>query len=513
MRPRRLRGHRSGFALLLVFAMAAVVAIMLYNELPSVAFEAQRLQEQLLIDRGEQYERAITLYVRKNNRFPPDLDALDKTAGQRFLRRRFKDPMTGKDEWRLVHVGPGGVFTDSLVYNKKKSDADKSGPQNFITELQQIGGPVTDPSTQAGNIAARHRPSDAGGAPGTDPGNLQYSSGAIPNGAAGGLQNGIPNGIPNGVTSGIPNGLSNGIPNGFNATGQPLTNGQLPNAGTQAGLPPGIQFPNGAQTAQNYGQAPVQAGSAATNMINQLLTTPRPNPFNAASGATSGTASGASVDQFGNPLPATGNTAAGPGGTTPAPMQGQNIGGGLAGVASKMEREGIKVYRDRTAYNEWEFVYDVTQDKSRQGTGGAVTPNAAPGGSGASPSSAPASNGLGSQPGNVFPQPVAQPSPQPFVPPTISTGVAPGGTLGAAPAAPVSSPPSPPVAVDPSTNPSYPIGIGQPGLPTAPGASGAPGSAPAPTTPQPTVPGGIVPGAPIGGGIVPSAPIGGATPH
>ena len=27
--------------------------------------------------------------------------------------------MTGKDEWRLIHVGPGGVFTDSLINQSK----------------------------------------------------------------------------------------------------------------------------------------------------------------------------------------------------------------------------------------------------------------------------------------------------------------------------------------------------------------------------------------------------------
>ncbi len=533
-RQRRLRGSESGYALLLVYVMAAAVAIMLYNELPSVAFEAQRLQEQLLIDRGEQYQRAITLYVRKNNRFPPDLDALDKTAGQRYLRRRFKDPMTGKDEWRLIHVGPGGVFTDSLVYNKKKS-GDQSGPQNFITELQQIGGTTADPNAQGGNLAARHRPGDAGGAPGgtptgvmqgTEPGNLQYVSGGIPNGATSGLQNGIPNGIPNGVPSGVPAAIPNGasgIPNGYNAPGQAagqpgqaVANGQPPAAAGQFGLPPGIQFPSGAQQ-QNYGQAPVQAGSAASNLINQILTTPRANPFNQAGGTTLGPPTGAApVDQFGNALPAQGAATAGLGGSVAAgsvaaPTQGQTIGGGLAGVASKREREGIKIYRDRTAYNEWEFVYDVTQDKSRQGLGGGgaptSTPNATPGAAGTpAPASPPPpvssyvpQGTVAPQPGNVFPQTGVPAAPQP----AVSPGFAPG----LPPVPPVNYPATQPSPGDQGSNPAYPAVTGQPGLPTAPGSTGA-------TSTAPTAPGGIVPSAPIGGGgIVPSPPVGGGTPH
>ena len=39
--------------------------------------------------------------------YPQNLDDLETTRNIRFLRRRYKDPMTGKDAWRLIHVGPG----------------------------------------------------------------------------------------------------------------------------------------------------------------------------------------------------------------------------------------------------------------------------------------------------------------------------------------------------------------------------------------------------------------------
>src|SRR5579871_5887696 len=114
MNRRSGRGE-SGYALLLVFLMAACIAISLYMEMPRVAFESQRTKEQLLIDRGEQYKRAIQLFYRKNKRFPATMEELEKFQEIRFLRQRYKDPMTGKDEWRLIHVGPGGQLTDSLV--------------------------------------------------------------------------------------------------------------------------------------------------------------------------------------------------------------------------------------------------------------------------------------------------------------------------------------------------------------------------------------------------------------
>ena len=115
MPTRRTRRQEAGFAMLVVFLLAAFVAISLYMELPRVVFESQRNREQTLIDRGEQYQRAIQLYYRAFQRYPQNLDALDNTNDRRFLRHRYKDPMTDKDEWRLIHaVGPG-VFPDSLV--------------------------------------------------------------------------------------------------------------------------------------------------------------------------------------------------------------------------------------------------------------------------------------------------------------------------------------------------------------------------------------------------------------
>ncbi len=42
---------------------------------------------------------------------------------RRFLRHRYMDPITGKDDWRLIHI-QNGVLTDSVV-NKLKNPADQ----------------------------------------------------------------------------------------------------------------------------------------------------------------------------------------------------------------------------------------------------------------------------------------------------------------------------------------------------------------------------------------------------
>ena len=118
-----------GFALLLVLLMAAAVAFSLYVQLPRVGFESMREKEQLLMDRGNQYKRAIQVYYADNKRYPARLEDLENTNNKRYLRRRYKDPLTGKDEWRLIHSN-GSYLTDSRVQKPPTQTAQNgnSGP-------------------------------------------------------------------------------------------------------------------------------------------------------------------------------------------------------------------------------------------------------------------------------------------------------------------------------------------------------------------------------------------------
>src|SRR5882724_844882 len=152
---RRGEGQR-GFAMLLVFVMAAAVAITLYKELPRVAFEAQRNKEELLIERGEQYSRAIQLYVRKLKKYPATIEELEQTNQIRFLRKRYIDPMTGKGEWRLVHVGPGGVFLDSLVNKPPSLNKDKDEKKEANTFTYE--GPQTGQAVQPAQATPGFQP-------------------------------------------------------------------------------------------------------------------------------------------------------------------------------------------------------------------------------------------------------------------------------------------------------------------------------------------------------------------
>src|SRR5258707_11790155 len=157
------RGERErGFAMLLVFMMAAAVAITLYKEVPRVAFEAQRNKEGLLIERGEQYSRAIQLYVRKWKKYPGTIEDLEQTNQIRFLRKRYNDPMTGKSEWRIVHVGPGGVFLDSLVNKPPSLEKEEKKAENTFTYQAPTNGAAAVPAQGAQGFP-QTRPSERAG--------------------------------------------------------------------------------------------------------------------------------------------------------------------------------------------------------------------------------------------------------------------------------------------------------------------------------------------------------------
>lgn len=85
----------AGFALAAMLVAIAVMSVMLMVALPTWRHQAQREKEAELVFRGEQYARAIGLYRRKlAGAYPPSLDIL---VAQKFLRKKYKDPITGED--------------------------------------------------------------------------------------------------------------------------------------------------------------------------------------------------------------------------------------------------------------------------------------------------------------------------------------------------------------------------------------------------------------------------------
>jgi len=94
-----------GYILLGVLFMVAVLSLGMAVAARRIAKEIQRDREVETMQRGKQYVRAIKLYYHKFGRYPPNLDALVETSGIHFLRTRYLDPMTGKDDWKPIMLG------------------------------------------------------------------------------------------------------------------------------------------------------------------------------------------------------------------------------------------------------------------------------------------------------------------------------------------------------------------------------------------------------------------------
>lgn len=95
MQTGKQHGDESGFLMVALLVGMAVAAVYMSAALPAWRQQAQREKEEELIFRGRQYARAIMLYQDKNRGAnPPDIDIL---VSQHFLRKKWKDPITGED--------------------------------------------------------------------------------------------------------------------------------------------------------------------------------------------------------------------------------------------------------------------------------------------------------------------------------------------------------------------------------------------------------------------------------
>jgi type II secretory pathway pseudopilin PulG len=107
--PRRVWPRGGGPAADLGYAMAAllvgmaILAIFLAAAMPVWRIVAKREREEELVFRGQQYARAVGLFQRKfPGAYPPSIDFLIE---QRFLRKKYKDPMTADGEFQILFQG------------------------------------------------------------------------------------------------------------------------------------------------------------------------------------------------------------------------------------------------------------------------------------------------------------------------------------------------------------------------------------------------------------------------
>ena len=88
----------------------ALMSVFMSAAMPVWRHAAQREKEAELLWRGRQYDRALQLYRRKySTPGPPSVDVL---VEERFLRKKYKDPIAGAD-FELRPVSPMGNMPDA----------------------------------------------------------------------------------------------------------------------------------------------------------------------------------------------------------------------------------------------------------------------------------------------------------------------------------------------------------------------------------------------------------------
>jgi type II secretory pathway pseudopilin PulG len=98
------RRTEDGYVLLTLMLMVTLLILAMAAIVPTISFEIKRDREGEMIHRGVQYSRAIRVYFKKFGRYPAKLEDLESTNNMRFLRKRYKDPITGQD-FKVLRYG------------------------------------------------------------------------------------------------------------------------------------------------------------------------------------------------------------------------------------------------------------------------------------------------------------------------------------------------------------------------------------------------------------------------
>jgi type II secretory pathway pseudopilin PulG len=180
---------QKGYMLLAVMIMVTLMLIALSAEAPRIAQQIQREKEEELVHRGQEYARAIKKFYHKQGTYPTSVDQLLDTNHIRFLRKKYKDPITGEDEWHLVHAG----------------EAEIKIPQN----VGSVQG-STNPGLSGGTFTSSGQGATPNGQAGTNPNATGLSSSGLSSGTSG-LSGGTPQGGQGGNVGSLQtNNIGNG---------------------------------------------------------------------------------------------------------------------------------------------------------------------------------------------------------------------------------------------------------------------------------------------------------------
>jgi type II secretory pathway pseudopilin PulG len=238
------RPAEEGYILVAVMFMLAILIISLAIAVPRVKEEIQRDREIETMHRGKQYTRAIQLYYRKFHAYPPNVDALVKTNEIRFLRKRYADPMTGKDDWKPIMFGQNkaplamGFFGQPLAGGSVLAGTGPSGG-NGVAGASPIGG---TPGSTSGGSSFSSGSSFSGGSSFSSGSSLSGGSsmfGSSGSSSTGGL--GTTTGTGTSSTPGALGGSTDSSGSNSSGSGPSLSSNQTYGGGGIIGFSPGSE--------------------------------------------------------------------------------------------------------------------------------------------------------------------------------------------------------------------------------------------------------------------------------
>jgi competence protein ComGC len=309
---RKLQIHdQRGYLLVTLMLLFTLIAIAALAILPAVHQQWQRDREDELRHRGTMYMRAVQHYYRKLGRYPNSIDDLENSNHIRYLRKRYKDPMSfdpasGKEkDFKLLHMQDvmlnGGPSLNGIP--------GLAGAQG-VPGMAGVGGAL-GAGNQAGGIGA-----------------LAAAASQL-----GGMQQGGLGQSSFGQSSFGQSSFGQGAGGGF---GQSSSFGQGGSFGQSGGFG-GTQSQSATQNSNN-------SGSSDSNSSNSSGSDSSGSSNQSNSSTTGGQNSGS-------------NGAQGP--------NGQTFGGGaILGVASTDKKDKtIREFNSKTHYTDWYFIYDPNNDR------------------------------------------------------------------------------------------------------------------------------------------------------
>jgi type II secretory pathway pseudopilin PulG len=167
-----IAASEAGYAMAALLVSIAVMGIVASMALPAWRSAAKREKEAELFFRAGQVAHAIEKFRRKvgGGAYPPDLDFLVR---QKYLRKKYKDPMTKDGEWRIVTpqelqaggMNPGGPVGGSTG---NRGQFGSTGASGFGSSSQSGsssspgGFGSTSPSPSPGGLSSGGRTSSFG---------------------------------------------------------------------------------------------------------------------------------------------------------------------------------------------------------------------------------------------------------------------------------------------------------------------------------------------------------------